>query len=182
MKFNELKEQIKSGVNLSELINFEYVPIMSQKLMIDNIKSICLKEDNNSLLNIDYVFKNLFTLLYVSVNFTNIEFDELYDEEYNINTELAFEIYDLFKKNKLDKFIFNQDDCKDFVEILENEIEQEINIRNSVSSVLSQVLNSVASKLPSENSVNSLIGDLPALLNSFNQQTKKKTPSKKNQG
>jgi len=182
MKFNELKEQIQLGVNVSELINFEYVPLMSQKIIIDNIKSICLKEDNNGILSIDYVFKNLFTLLYVSVNFTNIEFEELYDEEYNLNSNFAFEIYDLFKEYKIDKFIFNQDDCKDFVEILENDITQEINIKNSVSSVLSQVLNSIAGKLPSENSVNSLIGDLPALLNSFNQQVKKKTPSKKNQG
>ena len=91
MKFSELKEQVQLGVNASELINFEYVPLMSQKIIIDNIKSICLKEDNNGILSIDYVFKNLFTLLYVSVNFTNIEFEELYDEEYNLNSNFAFE-------------------------------------------------------------------------------------------
>jgi len=182
MKFNELKEQIQLGVEVSELINFEFVSLMSQKIMVDNIKSICLKEDINGLLKVDYIFKRLFKLLYVVVNYTDIEIEDLYDEEYNLNSDLAFEVYDLFILNKLDEFIFSKTICIDFIVLLEEEINQEININNSVSFVLAKVLNNIAEKLPSENSMKSMMSDLPSLLSSFIQSTKKKTTAKKTQG
>lgn len=180
MNFKEFKEQIQLGIKISELIKFKYVPLMSQQIMIENIKSICLKEDNN-LKKIDYMFKDLFTLLYVSVNYTDLEFDNLYDDEYNINFNIALDIYDYFKELKIDKYIYNQSDCQDFIRLLDKEIEQEINIKNSVSFVLAEVLNNIVNKLPSENTINSIMKDIPALLNP-KKQTKKRTTPKKTQG
>ena len=41
MKFSELKEQIQLGVNVYEIVNFNYVSLVSQQIMVENIKLIC---------------------------------------------------------------------------------------------------------------------------------------------
>ena len=179
MKFNELKEQIQAGVNVYEIVNFNYVSLVSQQIMVENIKLICLKEDEHGFLKIDFMLKDLFKLLNILVNYSDIEFEGLYDQEFNINSTFAIEIYDFFKKNNLDKFIYVESDCKDFITLLENEIKQDISIHNSISFVLSKNLNTIASKLPDQNSMKDLLGNIPTLLSSLNPTITKKSISKK---
>jgi len=178
MKFNELKEQILSGINMSDLINFEYAPIASQKNMVDNIVAISLNKDENGFTKIDYTLKTLFESLYIMANYTDIEFEGLYDLENNIDSVLAIEFYDFCKQNKIYDYIIKNCDCNDFISLLENEIRQEIEINNSVAFILSQVLNKIALKLPAQGELGSLVSELPNILANFNKS--KTTPRKKN--
>lgn len=177
MKFNELKEQIILGANMSEFITFEYVSLASQKNMVDNVMAICVNKDENGFTKIDYTFKNLFESLYILANYTDIEFEGLYDVENNIDSVLAIEFYDFCKQNKVYDYVLKNCDCSDFVLLLENEIHQEIEINNSVAFVLSQVLNKIALKLPAQGELGSLVNELPTILANFNKP--KSTPRKK---
>lgn len=171
MKFNELKEQILSDASLSELIKFKYVSLVSQKNMVDNIMAICLINDDNGFMKINYTLKNLFKSLYILTNYADIEFDELYDINNNINSLLAIEIYDFCKQYKIYDYVLNNCDCNDFNHLLENEITQKIEINNSVASILSQVLNNIVNKLPSQGELSGVMKELPNILASFNKPT-----------
>lgn len=167
MKFNELKAQLQSGVNLSKLINIEYVPLISQKTMKNNIKGICLIKDND-FLRIDYTIRHLFELLDILSSYTDIEFEGLYTEDKNINSELAIEIYDYCKEHKIYDYVLENSDCKEFLSILNNEIEQEIEINNSVANVLNQVLNKLVDKIPSQEGLGNMMSEIPNVLSNLN--------------
>jgi len=183
MKFTALKEKIQSGekVNLTEIIKFNYVPLVSQQNMVDNIIAISVNKDENGFAKIDYTLKNLFETLYVLVNYTDIEFNGLYDTENNIDSYLAVEFYDFCKENKIYEFVQLNYDFSDFSQILENEIKQEIEISNGVASILSQVLNKIALKLPAQGELGDVMKQLPNIIASFNKPTPKpkSTPRKK---
>jgi len=170
MKFNELKKQIQSGekINLTELIKFNYVPLASQQNMVDNIIAICLNKDENGFTKIDYTLKNLFESLYIIANYTDIEFEDLYDAENNIDSALAVELYDFCKEYKIYEFVQMNCDYADFTMTLENEMKQEIGINNSVASILSQVLNKIALRLPAQGELGDVMKQLPNIIASFN--------------
>lgn len=160
MKFNELKKQIEAGQDIKELIEFKYVSLPTQQSLIKNVKSACLQEDTNGFLKIDYSIRGLSQLLIIVVNFTDIDFKGLYDKEGNINTKLSLEIFDYFKKNKFDKYIYADDSCQDFICILESELKQEIEINNSIGMVVKKTLNSLIEKVPDGTSISKLTSEL----------------------
>ena len=90
---------------------------------------------------------NHFILL---ANYTDIEFEDLYDAESNIDSAIAVELYDFCKEYNIYEFVQINCDHADFTMTLENEMKQEIGINNSVASILSQVLNKIALKLPAQ--------------------------------
>jgi len=177
MKFIELKEKVQSGENISNLITLSYVSLVSKKNMVDNIVKICLNRDENNFLKIDYIIKNLFESLYILVNYTNIEFEGLYDAENNIDSVLAIEFYDFCKQNKIIDYVLKNSECNEFITLLENEISQEIELNNSVASILSKTLNSISLKLPAQGELGSIMKELPNILSSLKQP--KATPRKK---
>lgn len=175
MEYNELKKQVFSGANLSELINFnKYVSLVSKKNMVDNIMAICIINDSDGFLRIDYTLKNLFKSLYILVNYTDIELDGLYDTENNINSLLAIEFYDFCQQYKVYDYVLKNCECGDFDSFLEEEIAQKIEIENSVAFVLSKVLNNISNKLPSQGELSGVMKELPNILASFNKPTTKK--------
>jgi len=180
MKFKDLKEQIQSGnTNFISLINFNYVPLASQQNIVDNIIAICLNKDENGFIKVDFTLKSLFKSLYLLANYTDIEFEDLYDAENNIDSVLAIEFYDFCKEHKIIEFVELKCDLDDFNHILEDKIKQEIEINNSVASILSQVLNKIALKLPAQGELGELMKGIPSILANFNKSTKpsKKTPT-----
>jgi len=180
MKFDELAKQIELGIDPRKLIEFKYVNLVDQRRIINEIKSACLiVDDNSKLTKIDFVLKDLFTLLYITMNYTNIEIKELLFIDENINTRFALEIYDLLRKYNIDEFIYSESNCKHLLEMLEKEIEQEINIYNSVALVIKNILNDIISKLPSEDNIKVLMSEIPTLMNSMTSTTKKKNITKK---
>ncbi|HEY8888948.1 MAG TPA: hypothetical protein VIM70_01640 [Clostridium sp.] len=180
MKFNELKEKIQSGnTNLPTLIKPNYVPISSQQNIIDNIILISLSKDESGFIKIDYTLKTLFTSLYILANFTDIEFEGLTDLENNIDSALAVEFYDFCKEHGVIECVRINCDYSDFTQTLESEIAQEIELSNSVASILSQVLNKIALKLPAQGELGEIMGKLPSIISSFNAPKPKSTPRKK---
>jgi len=177
MKFNDIKEQLQTGKVLSELIKFPYVSLASRKNMVDNVMAISLNKDENGFMKIDYTLKSLFESLYIMANYTDIEFDGLYDLENNIDSVLAIEYYDFCKQNGVSDYVTKNCDYGDFTMLLENEIAQEIEINNSVASILSQVLNKIALKLPAQGELGGMMQELPNILASFNKP--KSVPRKK---
>jgi len=178
MKFNEIKEQVQSGVNVSDLIiKFEYVTLASQKSMVDSIKGICIKQEYG-FSKIDYAIKNLFELLHVISNFTDIELENLYNDNDNIDSTIAIDIYDFCKKHKVYDFILKNINSNDFFTLLNNEIEQEIEISNSVASVLNQTINGITAKIPSAEGIGEIMKEMPNIFASLN-KPKVTTPRKK---
>lgn len=167
MKFNELKEQLQSGIKLPKLINCKYVPLVSQKTMMNNIKGICFIKDND-LLRVDYTMKHLFEVLDILSNYTDIVFEGLYTEDKNINSELAIEIYDYCKEYKIYEYVLENSDCNEFLSTLNNEIEQELQINNSVANVLNQVLNKLVNKIPSQEGLGNMMSEIPNVLSNLN--------------
>lgn len=177
MNFNEIKEQVQSGAKLLDIIEFNYVTLASQKSMVDSIKGICIKQEYG-FSKIDYAIKNLFELLHVVANFTNIELENLYNDNDNIDSTIAIDIYDFCKENKIYDFILKNINADDFFTLLENEIRQEIEVSNSVASVLNQALNGITSKIPSAEGIGEIMKDMPNILAGLN-KPKATTPRKK---
>lgn len=179
MEFNELKSQIELGVDPKKLFEFKNVGLIEQKKIINMVKSACLIETDNGFTKVDFVLKDMFTLLYIVINYTNIEIEESLYINDNINTVFAIEIFDLFKKHKLDEFIYIESGCDYLIHILDKEIEQELNINNSVSFIVKKTLDGLISKLPSEENIKGLMSEIPKLLNSVVLPTSTSTPKKR---
>jgi hypothetical protein len=58
--------------------------------------------------------------------------------------------------------------------MLDNEINQEVEINNSVASILSKTLKSIVSKLPSQEEMGGIVKDLPSMIAQFSKPVKKK--------
>ena len=166
MKFNDIKDQVKSGVELSELITFKYVSLSAQENMVDNIKKICIHQ-SNGFSKIDYTLKSLFEVLSIIVNYTDMEIEHLYDDVENIDSAIAIEVYDFCKEYKIYEYVLKNINSEDFFTILNNEIDQEVEINNSVAFIISNALNTIMSKIPSEADMGLLISQVPSMLESF---------------
>ena len=179
MKFDELVKQIQLGIEPKKLLEFKYVNLIEQRRILNEVKSACLIADNNGFLKVDFILKDLFTLLYIVMNYSNIEIKELLFNDENINTRYALEIYDLFKKYNLDEFIYTESSCKHLLEILDKETKQELDINNSIALVIKNTLSDMIGKLPSENNIKALMSEIPTIMSSITSTPKKRNTTKK---
>lgn len=149
-----------------------YIPLIQKKNIIENIINISFVEENG-IYKIDYVMKELFTILGVFINYTNKEIPELYIDK-NLNIEKAFELYDyLIELGIYDNLVLKIDDIAALLDLLENEVIQKKDILNSIEGILANGINKLIEKLPSDKELIKMAKSLTKDLSKLNPEKMK---------
>jgi hypothetical protein len=160
MLISELQEKLEQGESFDNIVEIKnYLPFVHKQIMINNILKACLQTDENSIMTCDNFAKKMAKDMQYVVNFTNLEFSDDFMEE-----------YEYLVSNKLIKNITAYIDSDELIfidNILDKEIEQRININNSLSNIIAINLNKVIDKIPTTKDLQKLIKTTKKELNTF---------------
>ena len=159
-RINELPEnqilimsEILEGVEIKS-----YLSTIEKKVIIDNIINGSVETDDNSIIKINFFNKKLISDISLITNYTNLIFSD----------DNSIEDYDFLTQYKILNYIIENidNDELDFIyNMVEDELEQQIKIGNSLESVIVNGLNKLIDKIPDEKSMNKLISNLPKSIN-----------------
>jgi len=167
MQIQELKERINELPENQILIISEilegveiklYLSTIEKRIIVDNIINGCIEIDENSIMKVNFFNKKLISDISLVTNYTNLIFSD----------DNSIEDYDFLSQYKILNHIIKHIDSDelDFIyNMVEDELEQQIKIGNSLESVLSKGLNKLVEKIPDEKSMNKLINNLPKSIN-----------------
>lgn len=156
----------KTTTLLGELIEFRnYVSIEEKAVIADNVSDDSLKYNDNGMVMCNYVQKNISVNLYVLLHYTNIDLD---DE----NKEFILD-YNFLSEHGIFEYIFDNiadSEIAILMNLIELEINQMINLENSVSNVLSKKLTDfveVVNNNTSPEKMKDLVGNLSNEIKNF---------------
>lgn len=171
MKFNDFQEKVLTGEISKESLEIKYIGLATQNAIIDNIKSFSVSEENNGMKRINYILKELMTVLSIITNATNIVIEDIYNEDETMNIEKALEVYNFLKEHEIYSYILINGKFTDFLLMLENEFEMELNLSNTLQGVIATSLSKLINRLPSEEGMKDIIEKLPNIINNANPET-----------
>jgi len=159
-RIKELQEnQIWNITEILEGVEIKpYLSTIEKKVIIDNIINGSVETDENSIIKINFFNKKLISDISLITNYTNLIFSD----------DNSIEDYDFLSQYKILNYIIENidNDELDFIyNMVEDELEQQIIIGNSLESVIAKGLNKLIDKIPDEKSMNKLINNLPKVLN-----------------
>ena len=170
MQIQILKERINESpenhiLNMTEILEGVeiklYLSTIEKRIIVDNIINGCIEIDENSIMKVNFFNKKLISDISLITNYTNLIFSD----------DNSIEDYDFLSQYKILNHIIKHIDSDelDFIEyMVENELEQQIKIGNSLESVIAKGLNKLIEKIPDEKSMNKLINNIPKVLNKVN--------------
>ena len=162
-RINELPEnQILIMSEILEDVEIKsYLSTIEKKIIVDNIINGCIEMDENSIMKVNFFNKKLISDISLVTNYTNLIFSD----------DNSIEDYDFLSQYKILNHIIKHIDSDelDFIyNMVEDELEQQIKIGNSLESVIVNGLNKLIDKIPDEKSMNKLINNIPKVLNKVN--------------
>lgn len=122
----------------------QYNSLLVKENMINKIKAVSFTEENG-ITKIDFITKELFTVLIIFLEYTNKNIN-LYvkneNDEEVLDVKLAFELYDyIVSEGIFDDLVNKINDISSLFNMLNQEIEQELKIKNSIEGILAKTLN-----------------------------------------
>jgi hypothetical protein len=168
MKLNEIITSLKSETPLpfSDLfqINVKYMPILVKRQMVRDITNFSVYLDEETkLMRRDNILVKILTTLFLTLQFTDIEIDELFDENGDINIELAVSAYDDLMETAIYAEICKHIDdvIYDIDCLVECELNEKINNYNSSGGVLQRIFEYIMEKVPDADSIKNMIQEIP---------------------
>lgn len=152
------------------------IPLLNKRDIIDEIVSNCITVEKNGLKKVDYFFKELLTFVEIISHYTDIDNSKLYmkntDENnleyYVVNIEESVKLYDeMVESGEYNKVLEQIDNI---IDNINKEIEQEINLSNSVESILTNFFTLVSNKLPSVEDYEKIVQGSANELNSMDKK------------
>ena len=159
-RINVLPEnQILNMLEILEGVEIKlYLSTIEKRIIVDNIINGCIEIDEISIMKVNFFNKKLISDISLITNYTNLRFSD----------DNSIEDYDFLTQYKILNHIIKHIDSDelDFIyNMVEDELEQQIIIGNSLESVIAKGLNKLIDKIPDEKSMNKLINNLPKVLN-----------------
>ncbi len=168
MKLNEIITSLRSETPLpfSDLfqINVKNMPILVKRQMVRDVTNLSVYLDEETkLMRRDNFLVKILTTLFLTMQFTDIEIDELIDETGDINIELAVSAYDDLMETEIYAEILKQIDdiVYDIDFLVDCEINEKINNYNSSGGVLQRIFEYIMEKVPDADSIKNMIQEIP---------------------
>jgi hypothetical protein len=140
MKFIEIKETLEATKNVTIEVK-KYLPFVQKTMFVNDMVESCIEENENNMKFIDFTQKAFCFDIYVLRDYAEIEFDQ----------DSVIEQYDYLKSNNIVNYIYSEIDereLKELTSMVENTINQEITLTNSVEGVVSKGIQNLISKIP----------------------------------
>ncbi len=144
--------QIKDNPQLVKEIKVkQYLPLVDKMILIEGFENEterysgivddAIKQNNEGMYCIDYISKKIATVLGIIQKYAEIEFDDVEVDNLLYDFCITSGIWNKVKSNIPESEYF------EIIGLIDDVIEQEIEIKNSVASVLNRRLNNLASVL-----------------------------------
>lgn len=164
-----LLSEIKSNPEkIHEIKVTSYLPIVEKMIMIQGfdgeeerfygIIDDCIKE-KDGMYYVDYISKEISFVIAMVQRYTNIEFDDV---------EIHNTLYDFCITSGIWNIVLNgipTDELYMVKNLLDNTLEQELKIKNSIEGILNRNLQAFIEKIPNEKSIKKLIAEIPKQIN-----------------
>lgn len=163
MKFQEIISKLNSKEDISGLITITpYIPFLVKRQIRNTVANLSTYiDEESSMLRSDSMLKDMYLALMICLETTNLEIDDLVDDEYQINVEVAIESYDNLIQSGLYELIRKEINMYELECDISDEIEERMSVHNSVASVLNRAIQTVLKKLPSEEGMKEVLAQLP---------------------
>ncbi len=190
MELKQIIAELKEGKFFTDLIKVdEYIQFTTKRVLTDDVIGLCLyKDEETDLLVNDILFKDLLTVIMKTLQLTDIEIDNITDENGELNIDVVIEAYDNLMELGIYEYIKSQFKNDDIDAIIEYKIKQRLEIHNSVGNVIKSIVNELVSRIPSQEDIGNLMTSLPSQLEDLKNlkilnpsNVKSKTNSKKSQ-
>ena len=165
MILSEIKNDPKK---VNEIKVIPYLPIVEKMVMIQGfngeeerfygIVDDCIKE-KDGMYYVDYISKEISFVIAIVQRYTNVEFD---------NVKIHNTLYDFCITSGIWNIVLNGIPTDEFYivkELLDNTLEQELKIKNSIEGILNRNLQALVEKLPNDKQIKKLIAEIPKQVN-----------------
>lgn len=139
---------INENLKISEIDVKHYIPFAHKQLLCEKVIDVSTLVDENGIVSCSYFLKKLATDINILSFYTDLEFNENTEEDYDflVQSGLFDDILDHIADGELD-FID---------EMINKEIEQKIMIGNSLGNVVASKLEKLIDKIPTDKQLKSL--------------------------
>jgi hypothetical protein len=169
MNIKEIVANLKdSNGKIADMVKVEnaYIPLILKRSLVNSVCNMSLLlDDETKMLMSDNIMQELFATLFISLELSDLEIEGLFDDEGLISIEVALEAYDMLMQHNIYSHICKQLSNNDIEVLISCEIENRLELHNSIAAVLSRTLSSVINMLPSENKLMDAMKELPTMLN-----------------
>lgn len=179
MKLQEIISKSKE-TPFNELIKVtSYIPLLLKGQIVKNIIALSTVPDQDTgLMKKDFLFQELFTTIFITLELSDVEIENILDESGTIEIDVAIEAYEQLIESGIYNYICNCLINNDINALVDMEVKQKVDLYNSVAAVLQRTITSLVTKIPSEEGVKELMSQLSTQLGDLNILNPKKSTKK----
>lgn len=141
---------INENLETNEIKIKKYIPFVEKQVLVQRVVDLCLDFDQDTnMVKVNFFNKKLSIDSQIILMYTDLEFAE----------EDFIKQYDFLVENNYFDYIFSQINSSELdmiYEAVEHEIEQAIQLNNSIEGILAKGINKIVEKLPSDKQLKSL--------------------------
>lgn len=150
---------INENLETNEIKIKKYIPFVEKQVLVQRVVDLCLDFDQDTnMVKVNFFNKKLSIDSQIILMYTDLEFAE----------EDFIKQYDFLVENNYFDYIFSQINSSELdmiYEAVEHEIEQAIQLNNSIEGILAKGINKIVEKLPNEKSIKKILNDIPKSVN-----------------
>jgi hypothetical protein len=141
---------INENLETNEIKIKKYIPFVEKQVLVQRVVDLCLDFDQDTnMVKVNFFNKKLSIDSQIILMYTDLEFAE----------EDFIKQYDFLVENNYFDYIFSQINSSELdmiYEAVEHEIEQAIQLNNSIEGILAKGINKIVAKLPNDKQLKSL--------------------------
>jgi hypothetical protein len=141
---------INENLETNEIKIKKYIPFVEKQVLVQRVVDLCLDFDQDTnMVKVNFFNKKLSIDSQIILMYTDLEFAE----------EDFIKQYDFLVENNYFDYIFSQINSSELdmiYEAVEHEIEQAIQLNNSIEGILAKGINKIVEKLPNDKQLKSL--------------------------
>jgi len=149
MKIAELREL--GGLSAADKVEVKkYLSIAAKSVLAETVMDSCIGNDDSGLSKVDYTLRKLNRDMALVLNYTNLEFDK----------DDFIEEYDWLAESGVLEYIVEQipeDELWIVQNLLDDEIEQKIDLENSIEALVAKGINALIEKMPTNTQLRNLV-------------------------
>jgi hypothetical protein len=151
---------VNENLKISEINIKNYIPFSHKQLLCEKVIDASTLVDENGIVSCNYFLKKLATDINILSFYTDLQFNESTEEDYDF----------LIKSGLFDNILYciNDNDLDFIDEMINKEIAQKIMIGNSLGNVVASKLEKLIEKIPTDKQLKSLSKSLIKDVNKLN--------------
>lgn len=150
MKFNEILKKIEEDKNYKPSLRVkEYISLDDKMQYLEDLVDSCIDYNKNGITKINFISKKISNELFMIKYYTNLELDI----DMSITEQYEFLLSKGIIKSVKSKLCRSGSDFNDLQEMIEQTLNQEIVLMNSIEGIFATGIHNLIEKIPSQEKI-----------------------------